>query len=51
VGTWHVDHDHKSGVVRGLLCWVCNSRLGVIENRDWMAEAERYLFVFRKGRS
>jgi len=23
----HADHNHKTGVFRGVLCWLCNSRI------------------------
>jgi hypothetical protein len=29
---WNIDHDHKTGRVRGLLCHVCNITIGKYEN-------------------
>lgn len=38
-----VDHCHKTGKVRGLLCYICNARLGTLEDEDFVSKVERYL--------
>lgn len=56
--TWHgndyyllVDHDHESGVVRGLLCAKCNTAIHRVEYvTDWAAKALRYLEKNGSGR-
>ena len=43
-GDLHVDHDHITGKVRGLLCNLCNPLLGYAkENPIRLREAAKYL--------
>lgn len=44
-----VDHDHETGVVRGLLCARCNSVLGFIEQETLLEAAIRYLDQSREA--
>jgi len=42
----HVDHDHKTGRIRGLLCQKCNMALGLLaDSRESLARALLYLEV------
>lgn len=43
-GQWHVDHDHASGKVRGILCRGCNVAIGAMrDNPDTLRAAIQYL--------
>jgi len=41
-----VDHDHKTGLVRDLLCHKCNMEVGIIENN--LPRLLNYLNKFKK---
>lgn len=39
----HIDHDHKTGRVRGLLCYRCNRFLHSWMGSQWLRAAAAYL--------
>jgi hypothetical protein len=47
---WHLDHDHKKNVIRGILCENCNHGLGVFkDNKDFLYNAYVYLQLRGNG--
>lgn len=47
-GTLHVDHDHNTGRVRGLLCNFCNVAIGMFDdNPETISIAAQYVFAGR----
>lgn len=38
----HIDHCHKTGTVRGILCQRCNHRLAVLDDEEWCSLAGTY---------
>lgn len=43
----NIDHDHKTGKVRGLLCDSCNLSLGHIERKGFLKKAKAYLAKYK----
>lgn len=43
LGSLHVDHCHETGGVRGVLCKECNMALGVLNNKNLLKRASKYL--------
>ncbi len=48
-GYWHIDHDHVTGQIRGLLCARCNLGLGNFsDDPELLAAAARYVAKHRQ---
>ena len=38
----HIDHNHTTGAVRGLLCLSCNTSMASADKPGWLARAAAY---------
>lgn len=48
--SFSVDHDHKTGQVRGLLCLLCNTALGKFkDSQEILDKAKLYLLQYGNG--
>ena len=41
----HVDHNHRTGRVRGLLCFRCNRALPTYATSEWLEAARLYVYA------
>lgn len=45
----YIDHNHKTGKVRGLLCTRCNTFLHYLEDTSFVSKAEQYINLDRSS--
>lgn len=46
----HIDHDHESGQIRGLLCSACNRGLGYLKDNPYVC-LKAYLYLRKRDNS
>mgnify|MGYP001607786328 CR=1 FL=1 len=45
----HLDHDHRTGKMRGVLCGSCNRAIGLLPSPELLEVAASYLRSFREA--